>query len=142
MTRSLSALFPHEILNELCDFSGAYFGRVLAGDAYKSEQEGGGYALESSVRPNHHIPTGTAPFYIANLAKEFERRATDIDPYQCGRLGQAIKLIGAAVDALDRPNGPYYTGTQIRHLRENADNNLPIIADVHARLEARVAAPS
>lgn len=142
MTRSLSALFPHEILNELCEFSGAYFGKVLAGDAYKSEQEGGGYALESSVRPAHHIPTGSAPFYIANLAREFERRATDVDPYQCSRLGQAIKLIGAVVDALDRPNGPYYTGEQIRHLRETADQNLLVMTGVLARLEARVAAPS
>lgn len=142
MMRPLSDLFPHEILNELCDFSGAYFGKVFSGDAYKSEFEGGGYAIQSSVRPDYYIPTGSAPYYIARLTEEFERRAEGVHSHQCGQLGQAIKLIGAAVDLLDRPDGPNYTGTQIRHLRETAESNLPAMMDVLSRLQSRAVCPA
>ena len=146
MARSMSSLFAHEILTELCGFSESYFGRVVAREAYSSEQEGGGYALESQVRPGHYIPTGTAPYYIANLAAEFERRADSVGEYDCSRLSAAIRTIEAAARSLDYPNdrarGTDYTRTQVKHLRESVSLHVPEMAAVLQRLEARAAAPA
>ncbi|MDD3021677.1 MAG: hypothetical protein PHX61_11990 [Alphaproteobacteria bacterium] len=51
----------HEILGFSQDFLSAVVQRIV----YRSEPEGGGYALTSKVRPDHHIPTGTAAASVA-----------------------------------------------------------------------------